>query len=45
MAEGFFEGLECNAFFMMPESEDGDARFRERVENVLERRNPEARPF
>ena len=45
VAEYFFEGLERNAFFILPESEQGDARFRERMDNVLERRNPEARPF
>ena len=41
MAECFFEGLEKDRFFIMPESADGDARFRERMENLPERRNPE----
>ena len=45
MAEYFFEGLEKDRFFIMPESANGDARFREQTENVLERRNPEPRFF
>jgi NAD(P)-dependent dehydrogenase (short-subunit alcohol dehydrogenase family) len=40
VAESLVKGLREDAFFMLPESEDGDARFRERVENVLRRRNP-----
>ena len=45
VAESCFDGLQRDAYYLLPESEDGDARFRERMENVLKRRNPESRPF
>ncbi len=45
VAETCFEGLQHDAYYMLSESEEGDARFRERMENVLKRRNPEPRPF
>lgn len=45
VAEHTLEGLRKDAFFILPPSEDGDARFRERVENVLQRRNPVPPPF
>ncbi len=45
VAETCFEGLRHDAFYMLPASEEGDSRFRERMENVLQRRNPEPRPF
>lgn len=45
VAEHLLEGLRKDAYFILPPSEDGDARFRERVENVLQRRNPVPTPF
>ncbi len=40
VAEFFLEGIREDAYFLMARSEDADARFRERTDNVLERRNP-----
>jgi len=40
VAEHVIEGLRADRYFILPESAEGDARFRERVENVLARRNP-----
>jgi NAD(P)-dependent dehydrogenase (short-subunit alcohol dehydrogenase family) len=45
VAETFFEGLQRDAYYMLAESKEGDARLRERTENVLKRRNPQPRPF
>ncbi len=45
VAETCFEGLQRDAYYMLPASEEGDTRFCERTENVLQRRNPEPRPF
>ncbi len=45
VAETCFDGLKRDAYYMLSASEEGDARFRERMENVLQRRNPEPRPF
>ncbi len=45
VAETCFDGLKRDAYYMLSASEEGDARFRERMENVLKRRNPESRPF
>jgi NAD(P)-dependent dehydrogenase (short-subunit alcohol dehydrogenase family) len=45
VAECALEGLRQGAYFLLPASPDGDARFRERVENVLQRRNPVPPPF
>ena len=45
VADAFFEGLQRDAYFMLPASEEGDARIRERMLNVLKRRNPEPLPF
>ena len=41
VAEHFFDGIRRDAFYILPETEDGDARFKARVERVLHRRNPE----
>jgi NAD(P)-dependent dehydrogenase (short-subunit alcohol dehydrogenase family) len=40
VAEHVIEGLRADRYYILPASPDGDARFRERVENVLARRNP-----
>ena len=40
VAEQVLAGLRSDAFYILPASPDGDARFKERVENVLARRNP-----
>jgi hypothetical protein len=40
VAEHFFDGIRKDAFYILPESEEGDARFRARVERVLARENP-----
>jgi len=40
VAESVFAGLRADAFYILPASPDGDARFQQRVENVLARRNP-----
>lgn len=45
VAEHVIAGLRRDAFYILPPSPDGDARFRERVENVLARRNPVPPPF
>jgi len=41
VAEHVIEGLRADRYFILPPSEQGDARFRERMENVLARRDPE----
>ena len=45
VAEQALAGLRADAFYILPASPDGDARFKERVENVLARRNPVPPPF
>jgi NAD(P)-dependent dehydrogenase (short-subunit alcohol dehydrogenase family) len=40
VAEHVIAGLRTDAYYILPASPDGDARFRLRVENVLARRNP-----
>jgi NAD(P)-dependent dehydrogenase (short-subunit alcohol dehydrogenase family) len=40
VAESVIEGLRKDAYFILPPSEEGDAKLRERMENVLQRRNP-----
>ena len=40
VAEHMLAGLRADAFYILPTSPDGDARFKERVENVLALRNP-----
>jgi NAD(P)-dependent dehydrogenase (short-subunit alcohol dehydrogenase family) len=40
VAEFALEGLRRGAYYLLPPSPDGDARFRERMENVLRRRDP-----
>jgi NAD(P)-dependent dehydrogenase (short-subunit alcohol dehydrogenase family) len=45
VAEHLFTGLRDDAYFILPMSEDGEARFRARMENVLQRRDPEPPAF
>jgi NAD(P)-dependent dehydrogenase (short-subunit alcohol dehydrogenase family) len=45
VAETFFEGLQRDAYYMLAASEEGDARIRERMVNVLKRRNPKPHSF
>lgn len=45
VAEHALEGLREDRFYILPWNESGRARFRERVEGVLEGRNPEPRFF
>lgn len=45
VAEHVIEGLRADRYFILPASAEGDARFRERVENVLARRDPVPPPF
>jgi NAD(P)-dependent dehydrogenase (short-subunit alcohol dehydrogenase family) len=45
VAEHAFRGLQDDAFFILPMSPDGEARLRERLENVLQRRNPQPPPW
>lgn len=40
VAEHLIEGLRGDAYYILPPNEETDERFRERVENVLLRRNP-----
>jgi NAD(P)-dependent dehydrogenase (short-subunit alcohol dehydrogenase family) len=40
VAEHLLAGLRSDAFYILPMTDEGEARFRERVENVLKRRNP-----
>jgi hypothetical protein len=40
VAEHFFDGIQRDAFYILPETEEGDARFKARVERVLQRTNP-----
>ncbi len=40
VAEHLLAGLHADAYYILPESPDGDARLRARTENVLARRNP-----
>ena len=40
VAEHAIEGLRNDTYFILPQNEQGDARLRERVENILQRRNP-----
>jgi len=41
VAEHLFDGLLDDRYFILPASEEGDRRFRERVEALLARRNPQ----
>lgn len=41
VAEHFLDGVRRDAFYILPESPDGDSRLRSRVESILARRNPE----
>jgi NAD(P)-dependent dehydrogenase (short-subunit alcohol dehydrogenase family) len=45
VAEHVIEGLRADRYFILPPSPEGDARLRERVENVLARRDPVPPPF
>lgn len=45
VAEHAMQGLREDRFYILPWTEDGKTRFRERVEGILETRNPEARFF
>jgi NAD(P)-dependent dehydrogenase (short-subunit alcohol dehydrogenase family) len=45
VAEHAFQGLLDDAFFILPASPEGEARMRERFENVLQRRNPAPPPY
>ncbi|MFQ5515731.1 MAG: SDR family NAD(P)-dependent oxidoreductase [Myxococcota bacterium] len=45
VAETCLAGLVADAFYILPESPETDARFRERMENVLARRNPDPPAF
>ena len=40
VADHLFEGLRSDRYFILPASEEGDRRFRERVDAVLARRDP-----
>ena len=40
VAEHFFDGIQRDAFYILPETEEGDARFKARVDRVLQRTNP-----
>jgi NAD(P)-dependent dehydrogenase (short-subunit alcohol dehydrogenase family) len=40
VAEHLFEGLRSDRYFILPASDEGDRRFRERVDAVLARRDP-----
>jgi NAD(P)-dependent dehydrogenase (short-subunit alcohol dehydrogenase family) len=40
VAEHFFEGIRNDRYFILPPSPEGDRRFRERADAVLERRDP-----
>jgi NAD(P)-dependent dehydrogenase (short-subunit alcohol dehydrogenase family) len=40
VAEHCFQGLLDDAYFMLPSTPEGEARLRERFDNVLQRRNP-----
>jgi NAD(P)-dependent dehydrogenase (short-subunit alcohol dehydrogenase family) len=42
VADHLIEGLRANRYYILPPSEDGDRRFRERSEAVLARRDPVA---
>lgn len=45
VAEQAMEGLREDRFYILPWTDDGRARFRERTEGILEGRNPEPRFF
>lgn len=45
VAEQALAGLKADRFYILPWTEDGRARFRERVDGILEARNPEVRFF
>jgi NAD(P)-dependent dehydrogenase (short-subunit alcohol dehydrogenase family) len=42
VAEHFLEGIRADRYYILPASEDGDRRIRERAEAVLARRDPQA---
>jgi NAD(P)-dependent dehydrogenase (short-subunit alcohol dehydrogenase family) len=45
VAEHAFQGLQGDAFFILPSTPESEARLRERFANVLERKNPVPPPF
>jgi NAD(P)-dependent dehydrogenase (short-subunit alcohol dehydrogenase family) len=45
VAEQLFAGLAQDAFYILPLTPDGEARLRERMDAVLERRNPVPPPY
>lgn len=45
VAEHAMQGLKDDAFYILPWTEDGKARFRERCDGILEGRNPQPRFF
>jgi len=45
VADQAMQGLKEDRFYILPWTEDGRARFRERVEGILEGRNPQPRFF
>jgi NAD(P)-dependent dehydrogenase (short-subunit alcohol dehydrogenase family) len=45
VAEHAMDGLREDRFYMLPWTEDGRARFRERIDGILDGRNPEPRFF
>ena len=45
VAEHLFTGLRDDAYFILPMSEGGEVRLRQRIENVLQRRDPEPPGF
>lgn len=45
VAGHFLEGLKDDRFYILPWTDDGRARLRERVDGILEGRNPEVRFF
>jgi NAD(P)-dependent dehydrogenase (short-subunit alcohol dehydrogenase family) len=45
VAEHAFQGLLDDAYFILPSSPEGEARMRERFDNVLQRRNPIPPPY
>ena len=40
VAESALEGIRNDRFWILPTSDDGDARIRARLEGILARRNP-----
>ncbi|HYC57046.1 MAG TPA: SDR family NAD(P)-dependent oxidoreductase [Candidatus Binatia bacterium] len=45
VAEHALEGIRADAFYILPWTEDGRVRYRERVDGILEAKNPQPRFF